>query len=400
MKNREEEIKTVLVRGVDTILPSSKGLKNIITSGKKINIYCGYDPTAPTLHLGHLFTILKLADFQSLGHKVIMLIGDFTGMIGDPTDKSETRRKLNREEVILNSSNYKKIAQKFIKFSGPNPAKLMYNSSWGDKLSFTDIIELASNFTVQQMLVRDMFQERIKRKKPIYLHEFLYPLAQGYDSVAMDIDLEVGGKDQLFNMLCGRDLVKILLKKEKFVLGTKLLVDSSGKKMGKTEGPMVALDAAPEMIYGKIMSWTDEMIIPGLEGCTRISMDQIRKMDKEIRSGKRNPFEVKSILAKEVTRICHNDKAAEAAEKEFNRVFREKEVPSNIKEVKIKEKSQRLIDLLAQTKIVSSKNEGRRIISQRGVKVDGVVKTNWEESIPIKKGMILNVGKRRFVKIV
>jgi tyrosyl-tRNA synthetase len=276
----------------------------------------------------------------------------------------------------------------------------MYNSSWGDKLSFTDIIELASNFTVQQMLVRDMFQERIKRKKPIYLHEFLYPLAQGYDSVAMDIDLEVGGKDQLFNMLCGRDLVKILLKKEKFVLGTKLLVDSSGKKMGKTEGPMVALDAAPEMIYGKIMSWTDEMIIPGLEGCTRISMDQIRKMDKEIRSGKRNPFEVKSILAKEVTRICHNDKAAEAAEKEFNRVFREKEVPSNIKEVKIKEKSQRLIDLLAQTKIVSSKNEGRRIISQRGVKVDGVVKTNWEESIPIKKGMILNVGKRRFVKIV
>ena len=394
------KIEEVLTRGVDTIFPSKEDLKKRILSGEKMRIYCGYDPTGPSLHLGHLFTLLKLADFQSLGHQIIMLIGDFTGMIGDPTDKSEARKKLIREDVISNSANYMKIAEKFINFTGSNPTEMLYNSEWGDKLSFADVIEMASNFTVQQMLVRDMFQDRIKRKKPIYLHEFLYPLAQAYDSVAMNIDLEVGGKDQLFNMLCGRDLMKSLLGKEKFVLGTKLLVDSSGKKMGKTEGVIVALDDEPGMIYGKIMSWSDEMIIPVMEGGTRIPMDEVERVDKEMKEGTLNPFKAKAILAKEITSICHSLEKAEEAEKEFISVFQKGDLPSDMTEVAIDEGNRGLLDLLIDSGLVPSKNEARRIIEQGGVKVNGETKTDWKESIPVKKGMVVSVGKRRFTKLI
>lgn len=400
MDNDEKKIIEVLTRGVDTIMPSPEALKERTVSGKKMRIYCGYDPTGPSLHLGHLFTILKLADFQALGHHVIMLIGDFTGMIGDPTDKAEARKKLTREDVLSNSANYKKIAGKFIDFSGPNPAEMLYNSEWGDKLSFADVIETASNFTVQQMMARDMFQERIKRKKPIFLHEFLYPLAQGYDSVAMDVDLEIGGRDQLFNMLCGRDLMKAISDKEKFVLGTKLLVDPSGKKMGKTEGAMVALDDEPGAIYGKIMSWADELIIPGMEGCTRIPMEKVNRMEKEMKDGSLNPSKAKAFLAKEITSMCHGPEKAESAEREFNNIFQKGGLPSKMTEVEMDEGDLDILDLLVDSGLVPSKNEGRRIIGQKGVKVNGKFKTDWKEVISVKKGMVISVGKRKFVKIV
>jgi len=392
------KIEEVLTRAVDVVIPSPKDLKERILSDK-LRIYSGFDPTGPHLHLGHLFIMLKLADFQALGHHVIMLIGDFTGMIGDPTDKGELRKKLTREEVISNSTNYMRIAEKFINFSGPNPAKILYNSEWTDKMSFTDAIEIASKFTVQQMLVRDMFQKRIKKKKPIYLHEFLYPLIQANDSVVLDVDLEIGGKDQLFNMLCGRDLMKSISGKDKFVLTTKLLVDSSGKKMGKTEGVMVALDDEPEMIYGKIMSWSDEMIISGLEGCTRIPMEEVRRIDKEMKKGTLNPFKAKAILAKEVTSICHDPKKAEEAEREFSNIFQKGELPSNITEVEMDKGDRVLLDVLIDSGLISSKSEGRRIIKQKGVKVNGDTKTDWKELISIKTGMIIKVGKRKFVKI-
>ncbi len=400
MNNNEKKITEVLTRGVDTIMPSPEVLRERMISGDKMRIYCGYDPTGPSLHLGHLFTILKLADFQALGHHVIMLIGDFTGMIGDPTDKAETRKKLTREEVLSNSANYKKIAGKFIDFSGPNPAEMLYNSEWGDKLSFADVIETASNFTVQQMMARDMFQERVKRKKPIFLHEFLYPLAQGYDSVAMDVDLEIGGRDQLFNMLCGRDLMKAISGKEKFVLGTKLLVDPSGKKMGKTEGAMVTLDDEPGAIYGKVMSWSDELIIPGMEGCTRIPMEEVLRMEKEMRDGSLNPSKAKAFLAKEITSMCYGPERAESAENEFSKVFRKGELPTEMTEVEMDERDLDILDLLVNSGLVPSKNEGRRIIEQKGVKVNGQVKTDWKEVVPVKKGMTISVGKRKFAKIV
>ncbi|MDP2362914.1 MAG: tyrosine--tRNA ligase, partial [Ignavibacteria bacterium] len=284
-----KRIKEVLSRGVGAVYLSLKALEDKMASGERIRLYCGYDPSAPTLHIGHMVTLKKLAQFQALGHEVIMLIGDFTGMIGDPTGKTAARKKLTRKEVIKNSKNYRKQASRFLKFSGPNPAKILYNSQWSDRLTFKDLIELASNFTVQQMIIRDMFQERIKNKKPVFLHEFLYPLAQGYDSVAMDVDLEIGGKDQTFNMLCGRSLMKALKNKEKFVLATKLLTDPSGKKMGKTEGNIINLDAEPEEMFGKVMAWPDDLIALGFELCTDLKTEEIEKISEQLKEKKINP---------------------------------------------------------------------------------------------------------------
>jgi len=269
-KNIEKQIDEILTRGVENIYPSKEELKKVLMSGKKIKLYCGYDPTAKSLHIGNAISMNKLGQFQKLGHEVIFLIGDFTGMIGDPTDKSAARKKLTREEALENSKNYQKQASGYLKFDGENPVKVLRNSEWSDKLSFKDLIEVSSNFTAQQMFQRDMFQERIKNEKPIYLHEFLYPLAQAYDSVVLDVDLEVGGNDQMFNMMCGRDLMKAVKNKEKFVLTMKLLADESGKKMGKTEGNVVNLDETPENMFGQVMAWSDGLIAPGFELCTNI----------------------------------------------------------------------------------------------------------------------------------
>ena len=267
----EKLIDEVLSRGVEQVFPDKEMLKKKLMSGERIRLYCGYDPSAPALHIGNAATISKLSQFQKLGHEVIFLVGDFTGMIGDPTDKGATRKKLTRVEVLENAKDYQEQAGGYLKFDGENPARVMYNSEWSDKLTYRELIELSSNFTVQQMLARDMFQKRLADEKPIYLHEFLYPLAQGYDSVAMDVDLEVGGNDQMFNMLCGRTLQKNINNKEKFVLTLKLLADETGKKMGKTEGNAVFLNQTPEDMYGAVMSWTDGTIVPGFEMVTDVS---------------------------------------------------------------------------------------------------------------------------------
>ncbi|MBZ1356638.1 MAG: tyrosine--tRNA ligase [Candidatus Nealsonbacteria bacterium] len=399
MKNKDVKIKEAVSRAVEIVYPSSEKLTELLNKKKKIRLYCGYDPTSPYLHIGHLVTFLKLADFQTLGHEVIILIGDFTGMIGDPTDKKETRVKLTREQVLNNSKNYKRMASKVLDFEGPNPAKILYNSQWNDSLSFSEVIGLASNFTVQQMMARDMFQDRINRKKPIYLHEFLYPLVQGYDSVAIDVDLEIGGQDQIFNMLCGRDLMKNLKKKEKFVLGMKLLVTADGKKMGKTEGGAVSLEETPSNIYGTIMSWPDESIISGLEILTRISMEDVLEIKESITGGKINPMEAKSLLAKEIVTICYDSEKAEKAEKDFGKVFKKKELPSQIPTFKVKEKSLNILNLLLSSGLVSSKAEGKRLIEQGGVKIEKDVQLDWKQEIMTKKGMVIQVGKRKFAKI-
>jgi tyrosyl-tRNA synthetase len=215
-------VRRFLTRSVENVYPSREALEALLLSGKRITVYCGVDPTGPTLHMGHLIWLRKLAELQALGHRVIMLIGDFTAMIGDPTDKSATRKKLTRDEVLANCKLYKKQASRFLRFDGTNPAELLFNSAWLAKMSFSDVVELSSHFTVQQMAERDMFETRMKEGKPVYLHEFLYPLMQGYDSVAMDVDLEIGGNDQTFNMLAGRTLMKEMQAKEKCVLTLKL----------------------------------------------------------------------------------------------------------------------------------------------------------------------------------
>lgn len=394
-----EKIENVLTRGVEKIYPGKEELRKVLSSGKRLRLYCGYDPTAPFLHLGHLITLKKLAQFQKLGHEVIMLIGDFTGMIGDPTEKLSTRKRLSRETVILNAKNYKKLARKVLDFENKNPAKILFNSAWLKKLDFEDLINLSVNFTVQQMIIRDFFQERIKRKKPIFLHEFLYPLAQAYDSVAMDVDLEIGGKDQTFNMLCGRDLIKVLKNKEKFVMALKLLVDPTGKKMGKTEGNLISMEEKPEEMYGKIMAWPDTLIGLGFELLTDIPMKEVKETSEKIKSGEINPREVKARLAREIVATCHNQEAAKRAEREFERVFKEKKLPTKIPKIKIKEKTLNILDLLVKTKLASSKSEAKRLILQKGVKIDGKIETDWQKGIEIKKDQVIQVGKRKFIKI-
>jgi tyrosyl-tRNA synthetase len=396
----EKQVDELLDRSVEIIYPNRKDLKKLLMSGEQIKLYCGYDPSASSLHIGNAISINKLSQFQKLGHKVIFLIGDFTGMIGDPTDKGAARKKLTRKEVLENAKNYEKQAGAFLDFQGDNPAEIKYNSEWSDKITFKDLIELSSNFTVQQMIQRDMFQDRIENEKPIYLHEFLYPLAQGNDSVAMDVDLELGGNDQMFNMMAGRDLMKALGKKEKFVMTLKLLADDSGKKMGKTEGNAVFLDQDPSNMYGIIMSWPDGVIGTAFEFCTQLPMEEIKEINKQLKDPKVNPRDLKMKLAKEITRIFHNEKDSELAEENFIKTVQKKEVPEDIESKKLKVKSMNIIDLLMEVGLVSSKGEARRLIQQNGIKINGEPVKDVELEVDLKEEKLLQRGKRQFVKVV
>ncbi len=392
-----EKIREVLSRGVEKIYPDRRSLEKVLLSGKKLKIYNGIDPTGK-LHLGHTVVFRKLRQFQDLGHEIIILIGDFTATIGDPTDKEAARKPLTREQVLRNAKDYKKQIGKFLDFRKAN-IRFLHNEKWTNKLKPKDMLELASYFTVARLLEREMFQKRIRAGKDIHVHEFLYPIFQAYDSVSMDIDLEIGGNDQTFNMLAGRTLMKKLKNKEKFVLTTKLLIDPQGKKMGKTEGNMVNLDEKPEKMYGKIMSWPDELIGIGFELCTSVPTDEIDKISRQIKKKAINPREAKARLARETVSVCYQKETARKAEREFNRVFKEKELPSRIPVIKPKGKKLNILDLLVITKLVSSKSEAKRLILQGGVKISGEVQTSWKINVEIKNGLIIQVGKRKFIKI-
>lgn len=397
INTNSKKIEEVLTRGVENIYPNREALEKVLISGKKLRIYNGIDPTGK-LHLGHVVVLGKLRQFQELGHEIIILIGDFTATIGDPTGKGATRKPLSSEQVSKNAKNYKKQIGRILDLEKSN-IRFLHNEKWTSELSPKDMLELASHFTVARLLERDMFQERIKTGRDIRVHEFLYPIFQAYDSVTMDVDLEVGGNDQTFNMLAGRTLMKKLKNKEKFVLATKLLVDAEGKKMGKTEGNMVNLDEKPKEMYGRIMNWPDSLIVLGLELCTGVSLKEIKEISNQIKQGGINPREVKARLAREIVTLCHNEEKAKRAGREFDRVFKEKELPSQIPEVKLKENTFTILDLLVKTKLVSSKSEAKRLILQKGVKIDGKAQDDWGKMVKIKKGQVLQVGKRRFVKI-
>lgn len=374
-------IDEVLTRGVQQIIPSKEGLADLMKS-KKITLYQGFDPTNPSLHIGHFIGVRKMAEFQKLGHKVIFLIGDFTGMIGDPTDKTAARKKQTKEEVMSNFKNYKKQVEKILDFEGPNAAEIRFNSKWLAKLSFEDIIELSSYFTVQQFIERDMYQARLKDEKPIYLHEFLYPLMQGYDSVVMDVDLEVGGNDQTFNMITGRHLMKAVKNKEKYVLCMKLLTDNSGKKMGKTDGNAIYLtDTAPDM-FGKIMSWPDSLIDNGVELLTYIPVEEAKKD---------GPMVLKKKLAFEIVKQVHGEKEADLAQKHFEDTYQKKEPEFKVKV----EKQENLAKTIMQIELVGSSSEAKRLISQGAVDVNEVNIT--DPQFEVKSGDKIKVGKKSFV---
>ena len=393
----EKQIDQVLIRGVEAIFPDKDFLKSKMLKGETLTFYLGVDPTGPTLHLGHTIPMRKLGELQKLGHQIILLIGDFTAMIGDPSDKNAARKKLTREQVLENCKQYQKQASSFISFTGPNKALLKFNSQWLAKMNFADVLELASLMTVDQMLKRDMFAKRVTENKPIYIHEFMYPLMQGYDSVAMNVDGEVGGNDQTFNMLAGRDLVKTLQKREKFVITTKLLTDSSGKKMGKTEGNMVSLDQNPEEMFGKVMSWSDGLIIPGFEIATNISTEEIELMKASLASGT-NPKDLKIKLAKEIVGMIHGKDEAEKAEESFEKAFSKGGIPDELPELNIARGTQ-IKDALVKALIVSSNADWRRLVEGKAVSYVGTDEIISDSQIKAEKDCVLRVGKKRFVKI-
>ncbi len=397
----KNKINEALDRGVARIYPDKQKFFELLASGKKIRLYCGFDPSASALHIGNAIQINKLGQFQDLGHEVIFLIGDFTGMIGDPTDKLATRKKLSREEVSANAKNYQQQAAAYLRFDGENPAVIKYNSEWNDRLPFRDLIEVCSNFTVQQMIQRDMFQERIKEEKPIHLHEFLYPVAQGYDSLVMEVDLEVGGNDQMFNMMCGRDLLQAVKGREKFVLTTKLLADGSGKKMGKSEGNVVFLNEEPAEMYGKIMSWSDEVIIAGFELCSKLPLDEVREMSRQLIDGEAHPRDLKMKLALAITEINHGKESAEAAQERFVKTIQKKELPEEIPFHHLERKEWRLAELLVAVNLAASKGDARRLIKQGGIKLNNQVETDFNKQVAItNEGVLIQKGKRFFVQAV
>ncbi len=392
----DQKIQELLTRGVENIYPKKEFLQARLKDGKQLTLYTGYDPTAPTLHIGHAITMMKLRQFQDLGHKVIMLIGDFTGMIGDPTDKTSARTQLTREQVLENCKNYQEQASTILNFKGENPVEVKYNSAWLGKMNFADILDLTSHFTVDRLMERDMFEKRKEEAKPIFLHEFMYPVMQAYDSVAMDVDGEVGGNDQTYNMLAGRDLMKDLKNKEKFVLTTKLLVDSSGKKMGKSEGNMIALSDTPEDMFGKVMSWTDEMILKGFELCTKMPMDEVNDIATDLKNGT-NPRDIKLRLAGEVVKTFLGENEAVKAQEYFISTFTKKVQPDEIPE--IKPSIYDLATVLVESKICKSKSEARQVIDQGGVKINEVKVEAKDYARPVKSEDVVQKGARWFVKV-
>jgi len=393
-----KKIDNILSRGtIVDILPTKEEFRKKLLSGKKLKFYIGVDPTAPSLHLSHAKNIILMEKFRKLGHETIILFGNFTARIGDPTGSGQSSRKqLSKKEVSANVKKWKDQIKPLMGFNDKNnPPKVLYNDKWLSKLKFEDVIELASNFTVQQMIERDLFQQRLKNRKPIHLHEFLYPLMQGYDSVAMDVDVEVCGTDQIFNALAGRSLLKKIKNKDKYVVAVTLMENpKTGELMSKSKGTGVFLDATPDKLYGQIMAQPDEMIKILFVNNTHLLLAEIEKI-----MCAENPRDAKKRLAHEITKIFHGEKNAEKAEQEFDKIFKEGKLPSDIKKFSISQKTMNIIDLLSKTNLASSKSEAKRLVEQNAVKIDKKTHNDWRENVSIKKGMIVQVGKRKFVQI-
>ena len=388
-------------RLIENAYPSREAVEKVLAGSKKLKIYLGVDPTGPHLHLGHATNLLLLRQLQDLGHKIIFLIGDFTGRIGDPTDKLAARQPLTEKQIKENFKTFKNQASKIIRFSGKNPAAVAFNSKWHRNMTFGKLIELAHHFTVQQMIERDMFQKRLKEEKPIGLHEFLYPLMQGYDSVALDVDMEIGGNDQTFNMLAGRTLVKIYRNREKFVLTTKLLVDpETGKKiMNKSEGGLINLDDEPGNMFGKVMALDDGVMFTLAALSTLIPDIEITKMRSETEKGTLNPKDAKLKIAHAVVSLYHSPAEAGKAQEQWIKTFSKRELPDEIeiKTVSPDAFSNGTTTMLVAIGAAKSNSEARLLIDQGAVKVDG--RTVSDPNEKRKDGEVLKVGKHRFFKL-
>lgn len=389
LETKSQKIEKVLTRAVDEIIPSKDELRKLIEK-KKIRLYLGIDPTATRLHLGHTINLRKLQEFADLGHEAILVIGTGTVLTGDPSLRKEARKKITKKEVKENIKTWKKQASKIIDFS---KVKIKYNGDWLLKLKLEDINNIASNITAIKLFQRDSFQRRIEKGDDVWSNETMYPLLQGYDSVYLNVDLEIGGTDQIFNMLIGRDLQKKINNREKFVLTSPMIVGTDSNQMSKTSGNCIWIEDSPKEKYGKIMSIPDNLIGSYFELLTNFSFKDLSFL---------SPRDAKAKLAKEIVRMYHGEKKAEDAEKEFNKIFRNKELPSDIPEIKLPEAGPRvnILDLLLKTKLVSSKSDARRLVEQGAVKIDNKIQKDWQAKIKTKSGLVIQIGKRRFVKIV
>lgn len=376
----------------------TKKLERAEKSGKPLRVKLGLDPTAPDIHLGHTVVLRKLKAFQELGHTVIFLIGDFTGLIGDPSGKNVTRPALSRDEINANAETYKR---QMFKLLDPEKTELRFNGEWMDKFTAADFVKLTAKTTVKQILERDDFTKRMNEEKPISLHELLYPLVQGYDSVALNADVELGGTDQKFNLLMGRDLQREFDQEPQVIITTPLLEGTDGvQKMSKSLGNYIGIDEPAGEMFGKIMSISDDLMWKYYELLTDMSVSDISDLNAKCESGSENPRNTKVGLAKLIIKDFHSAVAASEAEDEFNRRFVQKEIPDEIEEKLMSAGSYKLADLLAETGLAASKGEARRLIDQGGVRVDGEKATAANADINVdSKGVLFQVGKRRFLKV-
>jgi tyrosyl-tRNA synthetase len=398
----EEQIE-VIRRGTAEIIPEeelARKLEQSIRTNTPLNVKLGCDPSRPDLHLGHSVVLRKLRQFQDLGHAAILIIGDFTGIIGDPSGRSKTRPPLTLEETRRNGQSYFEQATKIL---SKNRVKMVYNSEWLSKMNFEEVIRLAGKYTVARILERDDFADRYKAGDPISIHELLYPLAQAMDSVAIKADVELGGTDQKFNLLVGRDIQKEYGQDPQVILTMPILAGTDGiEKMSKSLDNYIAITDPPSEIYGKTLSIPDNLILDYFLLTTNVSAQEIEGIRKQLNDRTVNPRDLKRRLARELVTLYHDQQSARAAEEEFDKIFVAKEVPENIEDFTVQTGNERIsiIELLTTTRMASSNSDARRLIQQGGVSIDGEKVTDVNLIVKLEKEIILKVGKRRFLKIL
>lgn len=417
----EKEIKRqleIIKRGAVEIISEGK-LVEKLKKGKPLIIKAGFDPTVPDIHLGHTVLLRKLRQFQDLGHKVVFLIGDATALVGDPSGQSQTRKVLTWDEVDTNARTYEEQVSKILNTKDPKVFERKHNSQWFSKhpmlklgltpltpFGFEEFVELAQRYTVARLLERDDFQKRLKENKPISFLELFYPLMQGYDSVKLESDVEMGGTDQKFNMLVGRDLQQAYGQEPQVVITMPLLVGTDGfQKMSKSYGNYIGINESADEIYGKVMSISDEIMFSYYELLTDIPLGEIEGLKEGIKDGSAHPKDVKSRLASMLVETYHSRDAAIKAADNFRKVFKEKEIPEDVKEFALSKEMLKdgklwVVKLLVLTKLASTNSDGRRLIEQGGVKIDGARIEDANLEVKIKNGMVLQSGKRNFVKLV
>ncbi len=396
-----EEQLEIISRGTVDLLPMDElkmKLERSIKTGKPLRIKQGFDPTAPDIHLGHTVGLRKLKQFQDLGHQVVLIIGDYTGMVGDPSEKNSTRPRLTHEQVMENAKTYEK---QFFKILDREKTEVRYNGEWFSRMTFAEVMDLASKFTVARMLERDDFAKRFANKQPISIHELFYPLMQGYDSVMVRADVEIGATEQKFNLVTGRDIQREYGQEPQVVLTLPVLVGIDGvNRMSKSLGNYIGIDEPPEEMYGKTMRIPDELIYQYFELVTDVSLQELQEIKQRLESGNVNPRDLKKRLAFTIVRMYHGEDAARQAEAHFERVVVKKEIPEDIPEFKVESGKHRLVDLLVAAGLIQSKSEARRRIRQGGVSVDGsVVKDEFLE-LEITRPTVVKAGKRAFVKLI